>query len=109
MIVDMDRREFLKTSAIAAVAAAIPLGTIFSSLKPDIVFSSHYSLEWDRWVLTGKIIDGDCIYTCSVQHTSNDAREMIENFIRDALTDRIRVIKIGSTTKLPLRTHLLFR
>lgn len=84
----MDRRAFLKSIAISAVAATIPVGTILSSSDIDIKFSRQYSLDWDTWILRGSFVDGDTMYAVDIKHSDEDDLTTLENMITDVLTER---------------------
>ena len=82
----MDRRKFLKTLAISAIASAVPLGATLSS--PNIKFSREYALAQDAWILRGSITDGDCMYAVDIKHKEKDDLDMLEEMIRTALNNR---------------------
>ena len=111
----MDRREFLKASAIAAVAAAFPTAILLSPKSYfDVKFTHQYDLETNNYILTGAVYIFDVIHThCIEQHTfsvqlRNDAtkeeRSLMEDTIREALRQKLTgsLSRIGDTVRLPL-------
>ena len=115
----MDRREFLKASAIAAVAAAFPTAILLSPKSYfDVKFTHQYDLETNNYILTGAVYIFDVIHThCIEQHTfsvqlrnhaTEEDRSYAENMIRKALHEKFTdglsrgLSRIGDTVRLPL-------